>query len=127
MNNFKVAGRFYDVPRIGDFAFRKGHIGIVSGVTSDGTIYTIEGNNNNSVNEVISSPDWWIGFGGPKWENINFPTKPDTEETQAKMWAINQGIYIGRKDGEMHWEGNLTREEMAIVLYRCWRKFSNDR
>lgn len=125
MNNFKLAGRFWVInPRIGDFAFRKGHIGIVSGVTSDGTIYTIEGNYADSVMERKNPIKWWLGFGRPKWENVIMPPKVDPEDVQAKMWAINQGIYIGREDGEMHWKDSLTREEMAIILYRYWMKFN---
>ena len=103
---------------------RKGHIGIVSGVTSTGPIYTIEGNCADSVRERKNPINWWLGFGRPNWENIVFLPKPDTENTQAKMWCINQGIYIGRDDGEMHWEDNLTREEMALILHRYWMKFN---
>lgn len=124
MNNFKVAGRFHDNPRIGDFAFKKGHIGIVSGIRSDGFIHTVEGNYNDCVCERTTKITDWIGFGRPLWEKILRRPEAEPEDVQAKTFVINQGIYIGKKDGEMHWGDNLTREEMALILYRYWRKFN---
>lgn len=127
MNNFKVYGRFYDTPMVGDLAFKKGHMGIVSSFSSDGKVITVEGNTLDAVGEIERNWNSWLGYGRPDWKNIVIPSKPDTEDVQAKMWAVNQGIYIGREDGEMHWKDNLTREEMALILYRYWKKFSNDR
>lgn len=124
MSNFKNAGRFYNSPRIGDFAFRKGHIGIVSAIESNGVITTIEGNCNDGVEEIRRTTDYWLGYGRPMWEKLApWPTVLP-EDVQAKQFVINQGIYIGREGGEMHWEDNLTREEMALILYRYWRKFN---
>ena len=87
-------------------------------------MFTIEGNYFDAVKEVRSPTSSWIGFGRPRWDNITIPINPDPEDVQAKMWAINQGIMIGREDGDMHWEDDLKRDELAIVLYRYWNKFN---
>ena len=124
MNNFKKAKRFYNLPNVGDFAFRNGHIGIVSSVNSKGTFCVIEGNIGDLVVERIYSVSQWIGFGRPDWEKMEKLPLKESETTSAKEFVINHGIYIGRDDGEMHWEDNLTREEMALILYRYWKKFN---
>lgn len=125
MNNFKIAGKFFNIPRIGDLAFRKGHVGIVSDFSlNKDYIYTIEGNCEDGVLEKTRRIDYWIGFGRPSWDLIIPFKEPNSEIKDAEMFVINQGIYIGKDDGEMHWEDNLTREEMAIILYRYWRKFN---
>ena len=123
MANFKNAGRFYNAPQIGDFAFRKGHIGIVTGFSKPGII-TIEGNCDNEVKEVSHDMLYWLGYGRPRWEHlISFPSGY-SESVSAEQFVINQGIYIGKADGEMHWGDNLTRGEMALILYRYWKKFN---
>lgn len=129
MNNFRIAGRFYKDPQPGDLAFKKGHVAIVKERDGKNIISCIEGNYEDEVSQVNRLIDEFIGFGRPKWENVSQLIQPitDSEEQQAMMWTINQGIIIGREDGDMHWKDNLTREEMAIVLYRYWKKFSNDR
>lgn len=124
MSNFKNAGRFYKSPQIGDLAFRKGHIGIVSAINSNGVIATIEGNYNDGVEENRRTTDYWLGYGRPMWEKLSSQPIAFIEDVQAKQFVINQGIYIGRNDGEMHWKDNLTREEMALILYRYWKKFN---
>ena len=124
MDNFKQAKRFYNLPNVGDFAFRNGHMGIVSSLSSTGKFYVIEGNTTNSVMERIYYASQWAGFGRPDWEKLKELPFKESEETSAKEFVINQGIYIGRNDGEMHWEDNLTREEMALILYRYWKKFN---
>ena len=124
MNNFKVKGRFHNTPAVGDLAFTKGHVGIVSKVDSNGTLLTIEGNVNDSVDEFRRYNAEWLGFGRPMWEKIVRWPEVEPEDAQAKTFVINQGIYIGREDGEMHWEDNLTRGEMTLILYRYWKKFN---
>ena len=124
MDNFKNACRFYYSPQIGDFAFRKGHIGIVSAIEPYGVVTTIEGNSNDRVEEIRHVTSYWLGFGRPLWTLIRPRLGYNSETTSAKEFVINQGIYIGRNDGEMHWEDNLTREEMALILYRYWKKFN---
>ena len=124
MANFKEKKEWYLTPSVGDLAFRKGHVGIVSFISPSGTFKVIEGNTDNAVKERLYSCGDWLGFGRPKWIlMLRYPTV-ESEETSAKEFVINQGIYIGRNDGEMHWEDNLTREEMALILYRYWKKFN---
>lgn len=128
MDNFKKAGRLFHAPNIGDFAFRNGHVGIVEIVNSKSMfVTTIEGNSHNSVEKHTYPWNYWLGFGRPNWNDLYISPLRISETTSAKEFVINQGIYIGREDGEMHWEDDLTREEMAIVLYRIWRKFLKDR
>ena len=122
MDNFKKADRFFPAPQVGDFAFRNGHIAIVEIVNEKArTVTVIEGNSHNSVERNTYNWNYWLGFGWPNWKLL---PRQKTETTSAKEFVINQGIYIGREDGEMHWEDNLTREEMALILYRYWRKFN---
>lgn len=124
MDNFKKAKRFYNQPNVGDLAFRNGHVGIVSEIVSSGTFKVIEGNTDNAVKERLYSCTGWLGFGRPDWGDGRILPVQEPEATSAKEFVINQGIYIGKDDGEMHWKDNLTREEMAIILYRYWRKFN---
>ena len=128
MANFKEKKQWYSEPSAGDLAFKNGHVGIVMSYDSfTDLVHTIEGNFNDGVRIVSRTPAEWLGFGRPNWIlMLRFPTE-DSEATSAKEFVINQGIYIGREDGEMHWTDNLTREEMAIVLYRLWKNFLKDR
>ena len=123
MANFKQEARWFSEPFIGDLAFRNGHVGIVSSVLPSGAFKVIEGNVDNSVKEKLYFRKDWLGFGRPNWDDFWEADYEKKEITSAKEFVINQGIYIGREDGEMHWEDNLTRQEMAIALYRFWRKF----
>lgn len=125
MANFKEAGRFYNMPNAGDLAFKKNHVAIVVEVhPTTESVIVVEGNKSDCVE--LSSYSWryWLGYGRPKWDNVLLQPIQKPETTSAKEFVINQGIYIGRKDGEMHWEDNLTREEMALILYRYWKKFN---
>lgn len=125
MANFKQESRWYSVPFIGDLAFRNGHIGIVESVNLKAELVTtIEGNSHNSVERNTYPWKYWLGFGRPNWDDFWEAAYERDETTSAKEFVINQGIYIGREDGEMHWGDNLTREEMALILYRYWRKFN---
>lgn len=125
MNNFKKKSRWYSKPLMGDLAFKIGHVGIVIGYSYlTDSVVTIEGNYNDGVSTVTRTAAEWRGFGRPDWDSFWEAAYERSETTSAKEFVINQGIYIGRDDGEMHWEDNLTREEMALILYRYWRKFS---
>ena len=128
MDNFKKESRWYSKPLKGDLAFKNSHVGIVIGYNYlTDSVFTIEGNYNDGVRTVTRTAAEWLGFGRPNWDDFCGVDYEKNEITTAKEFVINQGIYIGREDGEMHWEDNLTREEMAIVLYRIWRKFLKDR
>ena len=125
MYNFKEGGRLYTTPEVGDLAFKNGHVGIVVAFNprSD-LVQVIEGNVGNSVNREWYPLTHWLGFGRPYWDFFKILPVQESETTSAKEFVSNNGIYIGRGDGEMHWEDNLTREEMALILYRYWRKFN---
>lgn len=124
MNNFKSKGRFHEVPTIGDFAFKNGHIAVVEWADLiKGTVTVIEGNVDDSVKRSTYPISHFLGYGYPKWEDIYYSLEDDTEEAKAKMWTINNSIFIGKSDGDYHWKDNLTREEAAIILYRMWIKW----
>ena len=123
--NFVDAKRFNQFPYPGDLAFRNGHVAIVVSADPKTQLVTvIEGNSHDSVEKNTYGWDWWLGFGHPNWKDIYRIPVQETETTSAKEFVINQGIYIGKEDGEMHWGDNLTREEMALILYRYWKKFN---
>ena len=48
----------------------------------------------------------------------------DSKETAwsqlAKDWAVKNGLISGYGNGYYGWSDNLTREQMAVVLYRLW-------
>lgn len=124
--NFSKANRYMFSPIAGDLAFKNGHMGIVV-ASSKINVTTIEGNYNDKVDMITRRIEYWLGFGRPKWDAFDkFEESPfmTTDDTMAKQFVINQGIYIGKEDGDMHWKDNLTREEMAIALYRYWKKFN---
>ena len=122
---FKDGMSLFTVPQIGDLAFRNGHVGIVANIDiKNNQVDIIEGNVGNSVNIEWYEISYWLAFGRPNWNVIKPRLSYTSEATSAKEFVINQGIYIGKDDGEMHWEDNLTREEMALILYRYWRKFN---
>lgn len=129
------------VPQIGDVIFyawsddgkgdctaRANHVGIVT--ECDGkTITVIEGNISNAVGyRTIAVGGQYIrGYGVPK-----YATKADSGSDwskDAREWAIANGIIRGRgnADGSVDfaWKENVTREEMAVMLYRFAAKFGS--
>lgn len=125
MSNFKEDGRFYTTPEVGDLAFKNGHVAIVTDINlKSELIHVIEGNVDNSVQGRWYTSSSWLGYGRPNWDFFKILPVQESETTSAKEFVINQGIYIGKDDGEMHWNDNLTREEMALILYRYWKKFN---
>lgn len=95
------------------------HVGIVESV-NNGVIRVIEGNNSGGVNyRNISVNGRYIrGFGVPKYASIASPAKTETE--LAKEWAIKNGIFKGYGNGDYGWKNPVTREQIAIVLYRLY-------
>lgn len=86
---YKKAKRFYQSPAVGDQIFFKNserinHTGIVVNVTST-TVYTIEGNSSNKVqNRSYSLKDKSIaGYGKPDWSVVT--TK---EEHKNEPWPL---------------------------------------
>lgn len=124
MSNFKEDGGFYTTPEVGDLAFKNGHVGIVSEVISSTTFRVIAGNVTNSVAETLYPIIQWLGFGRPNWSDVLILPVQEPETVSAKEFVINHGIYVGKEDGKMHWNDNPTREEMALILYRYWKKFN---
>lgn len=83
---YKKAKRFYQSPAVGDQIFFKNserinHTGIVVNVTST-TVYTIEGNSSNKVqNRLYSLKDTSIaGYGRPNWSVVA------TKEEKLDQW-----------------------------------------
>lgn len=48
----------------------------------------------------------------------------ETEAALAKRWAIENKIFIGYNTGDYGWNDPLTREQMAILLYRLQNKLN---
>lgn len=114
---------------IGDNVGWADHVGIVESVTSK-KIRVIEGNRNNGVDyrEIAINGKNIRGFGVPKFadvakERTEMGTiKMKTETELAKEWAIKEGIFKGYGNGNYGWKDALTREQLAIILYRLSQK-----
>lgn len=88
---YKKAKRFYQSPAVGDQIFFKNserinHTGIVVNVTST-TVYTIEGNSSNKVqNRSYSLKDKSIaGYGRPNWSIVATKEEPTTNQWPKAM------------------------------------------
>lgn len=78
---FRAAGRYDASPEIGDlviFTTKRGsvsadHIGLLTDIGSDGTIYTIEGNKDNKVTECKYPRDYWkiLGYCHPLYDEAS--------------------------------------------------------
>lgn len=115
----------------GDNAGQADHVGIVESVKNN-TIRVIEGNKNNGVNyrDIAVNGKYIRGFGVPKYAELadakskmeagNSKVKSETE--LAKEWAIKEGFIKGYGNGEYGWKDAVTREQLAIILYRLNNK-----
>lgn len=56
----------------------------------------------------------------PKEDNMN--TESNWSEKE-RIWAVENGLIKGDANGGMRWKDSITREEVAIVLYRFYEKF----
>lgn len=88
---YKKAKRFYQSPAVGDQIFFKNserinHTGIVVNVTGT-TVYTIEGNSSNKVqNRSYSLKDKNIaGYGRPNWSVVATKEEPTTNQWPKAM------------------------------------------
>lgn len=45
-------------------------------------------------------------------------TEPNTWSKEAREWAINSGIIAGYGNGDFGWTDTITREQLAVILYR---------
>ena len=53
------------------------------------------------------------------WGGSSFPDVPDGKYyTNAVIWAQNLGVVTGFNDGKYHPDENVTREQLATILYR---------
>lgn len=74
------------------------------GVTMDdfrGEVYSmlIEEGDNSTDNETGNVPSEWAA--------------------EACEWAVQRGLFFGDGNGDMHWQDNMTREQLAVVLKRA--------
>lgn len=130
------------VPKLGDVIFyswsdsgkgdctdRANHVGIVT--ACDGkTITVIEGNTSNAVGyRTIGVGARYIrGFGVPKYASKATYDGGSDWSAEARAWCVENGIIRGRgtADGgvDFAWKENVTREEMAVMLYRHYELVS---
>ena len=54
----------------------------------------------------------------PAAPELQVPDKPSAWAEEACSWAVDAGIIQGYGDGTFGWRDNLTREQMAVMLYR---------
>lgn len=102
------------------------HVGIVVGVNGN-KIRVIEGNMNDAVNyrNIDVNGKFIRGFAVPKYASIaekENPVVAKSETEIAKEWAIKNGVFKGDANGEYNWKKEITREQIAIVLYRLFNK-----
>jgi murein DD-endopeptidase MepM/ murein hydrolase activator NlpD len=101
---------------------------------SEGQIIGIEGNTGRSTgrhlhlevrdwNGLQEDPCAYIGIeniAGYVWK----PKEPWVEQAstwaqEAADWAVRKGIIQGKGGGDYGWQDSLTREELAVILYRA--------
>ena len=101
---------------------------------SEGQILGIEGNTGRSTgrhlhfevrdwNGLQEDPCAYIGIeniAGYVWK----PKEPWVEQAspwaqEAADWAVRKGIIQGKGGGDYGWQDSLTREELAVILYRA--------
>lgn len=76
---FRAVGRYDAKPEKGDLVIfttvndgknSADHVGLLTAIGRDGTIYTIEGNKDNKVSECFYPPDYWkiLGYAHPRYD-----------------------------------------------------------
>lgn len=94
------------------------HIGVITEVVGNGVYKTIEGNTKNSeVAEMVRSQRDIIGVYRPDYEE-EVLDMPAVWSASAREWAVDMGLFIGDERGSMHWTDSVTREELALILFR---------
>jgi len=70
----------------------------------------------------LDEAESFIGMWSYEQEVENVPdTSGNTPSDWAKEacdWAVEKGLFTGDENGNMHWQDPVTREELAVVLYR---------
>ena len=135
---FRQAGRFYNLPEVGDqvfFTFAVGevsHTGIVETVADGGTLFsTIEGNSSDSVARKayrVGSAQIY-GFGRPRWELAADEAAPVSEsDTRPKPAAKPETYTITLPEIKIGDEGSLVERIQTLLIARGYdcggRKFS---
>lgn len=113
---------------IGDNLGQADHVGIVVDVDMQmGYFVVVEGNKNHAVGtrELEFGSKFIRGFICPDFANIaailteEEAADPDEMEL-AKKWAIDNKIFVGAPDGMYYWDDEITREQVALLLYRLF-------
>ena len=51
--------------------------------------------------------------------------KEMTETEKAEKWAVENGLFVGYPNGDYGWQDYMTREQLAVVLYRFYNDYKN--
>lgn len=117
----KSVATFYDRPvEPGEFVWMTGHCGVYVG---DG--YVIESSPKwaNGVQKTKLYARNWKKHGYLPWVdykevNTNMDNTPSDWAKEACAWAVKEGIFAGNTSGNMMWHSPVTREQLAVILYR---------
>lgn len=92
------------------------HIGIMSRTITEGVYESIEGNTLNSEVAIRNRADKYV-LGAYRPE---YPEDAGGEwSREGREWAVSKGLFSGYSDGEMHWTDPVTREQLAVILWRA--------
>ena len=135
---FRQAGRFYNLPEVGDqvfFTFAVGevsHTGIVETVADGGTlISTIEGNSSDAVVRKayrVGSAQIY-GFGRPRWDLAADEETPVSDSDTKPKPAVKPETYtVSLPEAKLGDEGTLVERIQTLLIARGYdcggRKFS---
>ena len=112
----------------GDNMGQADHVGIVIDVDPvAGDFIVVEGNKNHQVatREIELDSKFIRGFICPDFASIaailTAEEKEKTDEMElAKKWAIDNKVFVGAPDGMYYWDDEITREQVALLLYRLF-------
>ncbi|MBP3313338.1 MAG: N-acetylmuramoyl-L-alanine amidase [Oscillospiraceae bacterium] len=66
---------------------------------------------------MVTNPQMWEDFLHALQED-----KPSFWAEEACAWAVAEGIFQGNEEGAYHWKDPITREALALILYRMKTK-----
>ena len=73
----------------------------------------------------VRRPELWADFkAGLKKEAANVPKtgEPSAWAAEACLWALKEGIVRGDETGDCKWQSPVTKEQLALMLYRALHK-----
>lgn len=73
----------------------------------------------------VRQPQQWADFKAAlvkKEETTMAKNEPSAWAKEACDWAVKKGIFKGDGNGNYNWQGNVTREQLAVLLYRLYGK-----